>query len=220
MQQHRAAGRLAVWVALACLLLTQATSPVEAAGKLTRPSSTKVEGEIKANEWVKIESHGAGRRYDGVLFWLPAERSYVLAMGALGAWNDHCPFCYDQQTFDLGSRVWKNRFPEGKPWKPAIGPSDAPTVPYMCLKDGRLGLTEAGFIAYFQYAFDTDRNRLLLEQSDVRPATKADPRGGHQRCGLRLASRSQGRPGCGTGLAPRLVPCCAGRRQAMTGELQ
>ena len=148
-----------------CLALAPAALPAlpgAAAGeKFQWPPSTKVEGGLKANEWVKVESHGAGRRYGGALFWLPAEKGFVLAMGGVGVWDDRGPFCYDEQTFDLESRVWKNRFPEGKGWKPEIGPCDAPTVPYNQLKDGRLGLTEGGFIAYFQYAVDIDRNRLV-----------------------------------------------------------
>ncbi|HOX07287.1 MAG TPA: kelch repeat-containing protein [Planctomycetota bacterium] len=149
-----------------CLALAPAalaSAPAAAGEKFQWPLSTKVEGELKANEWVKVESHGAARRYGGALFWLPAEKSFVLAMGAVGNWDDHGPFCYDEQTFSLEERLWKNRFPEGKGWKPEIGPCDAPKLPShgYRLKDGRLGLWEGGFVAYFQYAVDTDRNKLV-----------------------------------------------------------
>jgi len=152
---------LALLLASACAPLL--ALPAASGEKKEWPLSTKVDGELAANEWVKVEAHGAARRYGGALVWLPAEKSFVLTMGAVGAWDDHGPFCYDEQTFSLESRVWSNRFPEGKGWKPEIGPCDAPKLPHFGyrLKDGRIGLWEGGFVAYFQYLFDTDRNRLV-----------------------------------------------------------
>ena len=132
------------------------------------PVSTKVEGELKPNEWVKVEEHGAARRSFPALIWLPGEKAFLLAMGTVGAWDDHGPFVYDELSFTLESRVWENRFPAGKEgWGPKVGICNPPPVPSHGFrikdKEGnpRLGLWEGGFAAYFQCALDTDRNRLV-----------------------------------------------------------
>jgi len=153
-----------MWRALVGLAVAVAAAGAGLAGeKRDWPPSTRVDGEPRPNEWVKLEEHGAARRYSGALVYLPAEKSFVLAMGTVGAWNDQGPFCYDEQTFDLARRLWTNRFPEGKGWTPEVGPCDAPKLPHhgYRLKDGRLGLWEGSFNAYFQYALDTDRGRLV-----------------------------------------------------------
>lgn len=149
----------ALLLAFACL-----GAAVHAGEPFKWPDSAPVAGaQLAPNEWVKIEEHGAARRGGGALVYLANEKSFLLTLGTVGAWNDHGPFAYDEQTFNLTRRQWTNRFPAGSAWKPEVGPCDAPKLPHhgYRLKDGRLGLWEGGFTAYTQYAMDTDRNKLV-----------------------------------------------------------
>jgi len=157
----RCLGQAGVALATMCLAAS-------AAQKREWPVSTKIEGELTPNEWVKVEEHGAARRSFPSLVWLPGEKAFLLAMGTVGAWDDHGPFVYDELTFTFGSRLWENRFLPGKEgWGPQVGICTPPPIPshgYRIKdKEGnpRLGLWEGGFAAYSQYAFDSDRNRLL-----------------------------------------------------------
>jgi len=156
-------NRLIVY-SVACLMAGILASPARAAGREKKvwPPSTPVEGaQLKPNEWVAVEKHGAGRRSLGGLVYLPKEKSWALMLGVQGAWNDRGPWCYDEQTFSLEDRRWKNRFPPGKGWEPEVGPcKNVPGVRYGQLTKGRLGLSEARFLAYTQYALDTD-SRLV-----------------------------------------------------------
>jgi Galactose oxidase, central domain len=136
--------------------LTAVTTASAAGKKKVWPPSTPVAGaKLKPNEWVAIERHGAGRRSSGAVVYLPGEKSWVLMMGSVGAWNDRGPFCYDEQTFNLKDRLWKNRFPPGKPRKPAVGP----------IHGRRTLLTWSGPYtpkAYYQYALDADRGVVVV----------------------------------------------------------
>jgi hypothetical protein len=157
-----------------CLVGMAARDAVAAAEAPAWPLSSRIDGPLVTNEWTRVEVNGTARRGNGALLWLPGEKTFLMALGAYGAWNDRGPFPYDELTFDLDTRVWKNRFPPGTSWKPEIGACDAPGIPYMCIKDGRLGLREAGFGAFFQYAVDTDRNRLVALANAPRGAAGPD----------------------------------------------
>jgi hypothetical protein len=175
------------------------TAPVaRAAGRKKKvwPPSTPVPGaQLKPNEWVAVEKHGAGRRSLGALVYLPKEKSWVLMLGVQGAWNDRGPWCYEEQTFSLKDRLWKNRFPAGKGWEPEVGPcKNLPRVRYGRLTNGRVGLSEARFLAYTQYALDTDSglvyafaNRMFLAY-DTKARTWRDLKAkGHPSTGSRFS---------------------------------
>jgi len=151
-------------------LLTCTVHAVRAADReKVWPKSAPISGaQIRVNEWTAIEEHGASRRRLAGLAYLPDEQSWLLFMGAPGAWNDLGPFPYDEQTFDLKGRVWKNRFPFGKEsWGPEAGVCQPPPFRGHGYRiedvEGniRLGLWEGRFHAYYQYALDSDRNRLV-----------------------------------------------------------
>ncbi len=184
-------------LALALLLLGGPLA-AQAGEKKVWPPSTPITGaEPKTNEWVAVEKHGAGRRSAAAVVYLPTEKSWVLMLGVQGAWNDRGPWPYEEQTFSLKDRLWKNRFPPGKGWEPAVGPcKDLPKVRYGQLKDGRVGLSEARFLAYGQYALDTDSNlvyalsnRMLIAYDPVKRAWRDLKPKGHPSTGSRFSMK-------------------------------
>jgi len=153
---------------LAVAFLLASLGPQMGRGAAPAVSTPIRDAELTTNAWVKIEEHGAGRRQDPALVYLPREDAFLAALGALGAWNDRKEFSYDELTFRLATRTWTNRFPPGKEgWGPAVGMVSPPAFRGHGFKmadvekNVRLGLLEGRFYAYSQYALDTDRNRLV-----------------------------------------------------------
>jgi Galactose oxidase, central domain len=180
---------------LALILLLGASAQAGRPKKVWPPSMPVPGAELKPNQWVAIEKHGAGRRGAGAVVYLPAEKSFVLMLGVQGAWNDRGPWCYDEQTFSLKSRLWKNRFPPGKNWEPEVGPcKNVPGVRYGRLTKGRLGLSEARFLAYAQYTLDTDSglvyalaNRMFLVYDPAKRTWRDLKAKGHPSTGSRFS---------------------------------
>ncbi|MHC4913993.1 MAG: Kelch repeat-containing protein [Planctomycetota bacterium] len=182
-------------VVVCCATLT---ASVALAGRPKKewPPSTPIPGaELKTNEWVAVEKHGAGRRSAAAAVYLPGEKSWVLMLGVQGAWNDRGPWPYEEQTFSLKDRLWKNRFPPGKGWEPEVGSCKGlPKVRYGQLKDGRVGLSEARFLAFGQYALDTDSslvyaftNRMFIVYDPAKRAWRDLEAKGHPSTGSRFS---------------------------------
>jgi hypothetical protein len=162
-----------------CFLFLPACGAIGGEKKRGAVSTPLPGAKLRTNEWVALEKGGAGRRGFSGLVYLAGEKSWVLMMGYQGNWNDKGPFPYDEETFDLGDRLWRNRFPQGSSWKPEVGPTEAPHVKgglESGLKGTRLPLYWGGRApskAYFQYALDTDRNVVVTY--DRRRTLEYDP---------------------------------------------
>jgi len=118
------------------------------------------------NTWVKVDEGLTGPRFEPGLVYLPGEQTFLLFGGAMR----HEKRPYDEMTFDPKSGTWTNRFPKGKEnvWGPALGDVKAP---YFKRRE-YFGIGDAegnprfnvygGMQLYYQYAHDTDANRVYV----------------------------------------------------------
>ncbi len=147
-----------------------------------------------ANTRVKVADAAIGRRDSYGLIYVPAEQALVCFGGCLLSNPQMDPAAaeapYSEMTLNLEKGVWENRFPKGKEglWGGLSGPAKAPAFPgsyyAFSLKDvegNARPYLGAGYYNHVwnwgNYAFDSDRGRLVVYWTLPQQTAEYDPVG-------------------------------------------